>query len=837
MLRISNTGVFIVFASVAALIVASALLGFAAAGRHARYAESARHAYQVLESIDGLRSAIKDAERGHQGFLITGDVSYLTPYEEGVAGVESSRQALWALADGTPEQDVRLERLAEALTRKMTVMRDTLEVRREKGFEAARDLVLDDDGKDSMNVITALLDEQLTLETKKLDATTARAERDFGRASAVAIAAVFATLIAFVAAVAMTRRNIVARASAVRELAAQSAFLRATLESIVEGLVVTDASGRISYLNAVAEQMAGYQLSDVGGRSASEVLDVRDARTGRPAELLLSRVLRDGGLHKSTKDRVLVRRDGQSRAIDESASPLRDADGVTIGAVLAIRDVTEQRENERRVRELLAAERETALRMRAIADAVRAFGSARSRDDVVEALRRETLRILAASEVSVSFDATGANDGGVAAPLTGAEGRAIGAVRASFDTLDEEQRARDAAILNQLAQAASASLENVRLYDELRDGDRRKDEFLATLAHELRNPLAPMRNASLILRSKNADADDRARALASVERQLDLLVRLVDDLLDVSRITRGKIELKREHVELADVIGRALEISRPVVAASGHALSVQLPPERVRVHADPVRLAQVLANLLNNAAKYTERSGHIWLSCTAEDDEVVISVRDDGMGIPAEMLDHIFDMFWQHEVALERAQGGLGVGLTLVRQLVDLHGGRIEAKSAGVGFGSEFVVYLPRGKDPSPVRDTGRAQPGARRDAASRTRRVLVVDDNQDSADSLAILLRLRGHDVRTAYDGESALDTEREFRPAILFLDIGLPRKNGYDVAGELRALRGRDVTIVAMTGFGQLEDRQRSLEAGFDHHLVKPVDPSALAAVFDAS
>lgn len=305
----------------------------------------------------------------------------------------------------------------------------------------------------------------------------------------------------------------------------------------------------------------------------------------------------------------------------------------------------------------------------------------------------------------------------------------------------------------------------------------------------------------------------------------------------MSRITRGKIELKREHVELPEVVGRALEISRPVVAASGHVLSVELPPERVRVYADPVRLAQVLANLLNNAAKYTERSGHIWLSCTAERDEVVISVRDDGMGIPAAMLDHIFDMFWQHEYALERAQGGLGVGLTLVRQLVDLHGGRIEAKSDGTGCGSEFIVRLPRGTDAPLARATTGAAHEVRDDSAPRTRRVLVVDDNQDSADSLAILLRLRGHDVRTAYDGESALELEGVFRPALVFLDIGLPRKNGYDVAAELRALRGKDVTIVAMTGFGQPEDRQRSREAGFDHHLVKPVDPNALAAVFDAA
>jgi CheY-like chemotaxis protein/nitrogen-specific signal transduction histidine kinase len=388
----------------------------------------------------------------------------------------------------------------------------------------------------------------------------------------------------------------------------------------------------------------------------------------------------------------------------------------------------------------------------------------------------------------------------------------------------------DESMLRQLAQVASIAIENARLYEELREGDRRKDEFLATLAHELRNPLAPVRNSVQILLSPRAASADRDEAVAAIDRQITLLVRLVDDLLDVSRITRGKVVLKRENVELAAVVAQALEISRPIIHSSGNTLSVQLPQEKVTLHADPSRIAQVLSNLLNNAAKYTESGGNIRLACEMEGSELVIRVRDNGIGIPHEMLPHIFDMFWQVDHAFERAQGGLGIGLTLVRQLVDLHGGTVSVCSDGIGRGSEFTVRLPASIESA----TERERPAVKRESAPRratdSERILVVDDNQDSAESLALFLRLQGHDTRTAHDGVAALEVEREFEPRIVLLDIGLPRLNGYDTAREIRARRGRTVTIVAMTGWSQAEHRRRTMEAGFDRHLVKPVDPVVL-------
>jgi PAS domain S-box-containing protein len=362
---------------------------------------------------------------------------------------------------------------------------------------------------------------------------------------------------------------------------------------------------------------------------------------------------------------------------------------------------------------------------------------------------------------------------------------------------------------------------------ELRDADRRKDEFVATLAHELRNPLAPIRNAVRILQAKGPQDPQLEFGRAVIDRQVSHMSRLLEDLLDVSRITQGKLELRRQLVPLASVVDAAVETSRPAIDAGGHALEVSLPQEPLEVDADPVRLAQVFGNLLTNAAKYTERGGRITLAARQEGTDVVVSVRDTGIGIAPEMLPRIFEMFSQAAPAMQRAQGGLGIGLSLARGIVDLHGGRIEAKSEGQQRGSEFTVRLPL-----PVAEPGRdgAQPGA--PAMLRlSRRVLVVDDNRDSADTLATLLQVLGCDVQVAYDGEEALRMAAAFKPDAVLLDLGMPRLNGFDTCTRMRAEPwGRHVCIVAVTGWGQDEDRRRTKEAGFDAHMVKPADPGML-------
>jgi signal transduction histidine kinase/integral membrane sensor domain MASE1/ActR/RegA family two-component response regulator len=367
------------------------------------------------------------------------------------------------------------------------------------------------------------------------------------------------------------------------------------------------------------------------------------------------------------------------------------------------------------------------------------------------------------------------------------------------------------------------------LAEQLRETDRRKDEFLAILAHELRNPLAPIRNALEIVRMTGCDRP----VLEMMERQVNQLVRLVDDLMEGSRVTSGKIELRKEPVEVVSVIHSALETSRPLIETGGHQLSLNLPAERLVVQADPVRLAQVIANLLNNAAKHTDHAGHIWLTVCREADQAVLRVRDTGVGIPKEMLPRVFEMFTQVDRSPGRTHGGLGIGLSLARSLVTMHGGTIEASSDGPGHGSEFTLRLPLAAGGLANREA--APMAAVAGACQRApRRILVVDDNCDAAESIGILLKMSGDEVEIAHDGPSALEIAIRYRPAVALVDIGMPGMDGYEIARRIRAqpeLAG--MTLIALTGWGQLEDRCRSRNAGFDHHLVKPVDLDALRAL----
>jgi signal transduction histidine kinase/ActR/RegA family two-component response regulator len=390
-------------------------------------------------------------------------------------------------------------------------------------------------------------------------------------------------------------------------------------------------------------------------------------------------------------------------------------------------------------------------------------------------------------------------------------------------------RRRQYEVRNTLLELTNAHAALHAQSERLRDSDRRKDEFLATLAHELRNPLAPIRNALQIIHLAGNNGPTVEQAHEMMERQLGQMVRLIDDLLDVSRISRGKLELRKERIELDAAIRSAVDTAQPLIDAAGHQLTVSGSPRPIYLDADPVRLAQVFSNLLNNAAKYMERGGRIWLTVTPEEREVVVSVRDTGIGIPGEALPGIFDMFSQVDHSLEKAQGGLGIGLTLVKQLLEMHGGRIEARSEGAGKGSEFIARLPVvAVAPRPQL----AETGEQRRSRTPTCRILVADDNRDAAESMSTVLRLMGNEVRTVHDGLQAIEEAAAFRPDLVLLDIGMPRLNGYDAARRIRGERwGKSTLIVAMTGWGQDEDKRRAREAGFDRHFTKPVDPGAIA------
>jgi signal transduction histidine kinase len=410
----------------------------------------------------------------------------------------------------------------------------------------------------------------------------------------------------------------------------------------------------------------------------------------------------------------------------------------------------------------------------------------------------------------------------------------------SADTLERTirhslERHRDRNALRQMNELLERRVEErtralERANAALKEEDRRKDEFLAILAHELRNPLAPIANAIEILKRFEGDVDMCRDARDTMSRQLTLLVRLVDDLLEVSRIRRGKIELRKSRVELAAIVRQAVEAVEPFARRKEHELKVSIPDEPIFFDADAVRLTQVVGNLLNNACKFTPAGGHIELTARRSGDRVLIRVRDDGMGIAPEQLNHIFEMFTQLDASLERSEMGLGIGLTLVRNLVELHGGRVEARSAGAGRGSEFIITLPVSADrPSPSENSAgpTLEPAERRSSGLK---ILLVDDNRDAAHTLAMLLRFDKHDVTTGSDGLEAVETACRIKPDVVLLDIGLPTLNGYDAARRIREELGRDVVLTAVTGWGQEEDRRKSKEAGFDYHLTKPVEPQAL-------
>ncbi len=410
-------------------------------------------------------------------------------------------------------------------------------------------------------------------------------------------------------------------------------------------------------------------------------------------------------------------------------------------------------------------------------------------------------------------------------------GSTLGALILSQDGPSLAHTAEELTVLDNLASRSAMAIDNARLYLELKRADRHKSEFLATLSHELRNPLAPVRNAIQIVNFESVPAERRQWAIDVINRQMKHMTRLIDDLLDMSRITRNQLELKRETLQLSEIVHAAIESSRPLIEERGHRLTVDVPAEPLYLEADLTRLSQVFLNLLNNAAKYMEPGGEIQFTADREGSQVVVRVRDTGIGIPAEQLQTIFEMFMQGDRSFERSRGGLGIGLTLAKRLVEMHGGTISVSSPGHGHGTEFTLRLPLATGtPVPVEELPAVAPPP----AGRPLRVLVADDNEDAADTLAMMLRSMGHETRVAYDGDQAVTASAEFRPDVAFLDVGMPRMNGIEACRRIREqFSGEPVVLIALTGWGQESDRRRTLEAGFNQHIVKPVDPDRVVGI----
>jgi PAS domain S-box-containing protein len=629
-----------------------------------------------------------------------------------------------------------------------------------------------------------------------------------------------------------------AEASA-REIERQREELRVTLASIGDAVITTDPAGRITMLNPVAERLTGWSDPEARGQPLASVFRIVNELTRQTVEDPVAKVLAAGTTVGLANHTILIARNGAEYPIDDSAAPIRDQGGNLVGVVLIFRDITARRLMERETEERLISEERLRIATQAgkvgvwewdvernhvtWTDAVYAIHGLRREefDGTVDGFSRlihpdDAMRVRQAIEGALVGLAPYALEFRIVRPTgeiawihTSATVQHRGGVpvRMIGATVDITQQQRTA--------------------EELREAHNRKDEFLATLSHELRNPLAPIRNAVEILMNNPTPDRELAWSRSVIDRQVQHMTRLLEDLLDVSRISRGALELRRVVVDLGEVIESALEASRPLIEESRHELTVRVEPGRARLYGDPVRLAQVFSNLLNNAARYTEAGGRIELLAEPVGDSVVVTVRDSGIGIPPDMLPRVFEMFVQGSPSWERARSGLGIGLSLSRGIVELHGGSIEARSPGPGQGAEFIVRLPVARSEMPAQADTRPEP----EAARKARRVLVADDLRDSADTLAMLLRLHGHEVQTAYDGEEAVARAREFRPEVILLDLGMPRMGG-DLA--CRVIReqpwGREMHVIALTGWGQESDRRRTEEAGFDEHLVKPVDPALL-------
>ena len=624
-----------------------------------------------------------------------------------------------------------------------------------------------------------------------------------------------------------------------RRAEAQTELMRVTLAGIGDAVITTDGGSRITYMNPAAEAMTGSSLDEVRGRVLHDVVHHHrpDGRAYPMAECPIHRALPEHA-HLVNCEDVFVRKDGTLFPVLVNAQPIH-RDDTAAGNVIEIRDITQEkqaaealRESERRFRTMAESlphivftftdegvvdyvnSRWTEFTGLTLADITeeRVRGSSIHPDDL-EAVRTAWAEARRSGSRYESEFRGRRQDGAYrwlmarALPLRDDERRVTKWIATLVDT-DELHQAQDA----------------------LREADHRKDEFLAILAHELRNPLAPIRTSLELLKRANGDAAVIQQARATMERQVLQLVRLVDDLIDVGRITRNRLELKREPIELASVVHHAVEACRAHLESAGHELAIALPPGAVRLHADPIRLAQVFENLLTNACKFTEPGGRVRLTAERQEHDVVVTVEDTGVGIPPDMLPRVFDLFTQVDGLLDRSAGGLGIGLSLVRQLVQMHGGSVDARSDGVGKGSAFVVRLP-GVVEEPA--AAPREPAVAR-LATRPRRILIVDDNWDAAASLAGLLAIEGHQTFTAHDGVDGWAAAERLRPDVMLLDIGLPKLDGHELCRRVREQPwGRDMAIIAVTGWGQAADRRRSQEAGFDAHVVKPVDHAALEAL----
>ncbi len=824
------------------LLIGNAFVSYSTTSQLRSNAGWVTHTHVVMDTLSRIRSSLAEAQTGQRGYVITGSPDFLAPYQNAKTKIKGDLERLAVLVRDNPQQQAHLEAVKRLAAENLAFNDKAIEARDKDGFARAQGLVAGGEGRRTMDAIWGRLTQMYSIEQELLTARAAMAKRSYQIAVLSEALAALAAIALALATAYFYWRDVRSRERARAELHEQKEWFITTLSSIGDAVIVTDAEEHISFMNDVAQTLTGWARSDAAGRRLPDIFQIVNEATRRRGDDPVAKVLESGAVAGLANGTLLISRDGKEYPIDDSAAPIRGSDGKILGVVLVFRDIRERKSTEAA---LLASERQlrmitdlapvylarvdTQLRYlfvnkgyaerfgldrdavigKRIPEVVGEKAFATFKPYVERAFAGETVEF----EIDIPYQQIGAHYMHVSyVPERDTRDQVCGLVAVITDITSRK-----------------------RAEDQLKQADRQKDEFLAMLGHELRNPLAPIRTAVEILGRFGPTEPNLDKARAVIERQVGHLTRLVDDLLDVSRITHGKVALQMQTLELAPVVLHALETARPLIDARGQTLIVNLPPDPVYVKGDADRLAQVFGNVLTNAAKYTQERGRLELSIETDVQTVKIRVRDNGIGISAELLPHVFDLFTQAERSEDRAQGGLGIGLTLVRRLLQLQGGTIRAFSAGLGMGSEFSIELPRGLASEFVAPVEVEAKAARLD---RQRRILVVDDNIDSAESLSLLLESNRNELRLAHDGPNALILAKSFLPDIVLLDIGLPGLSGYQVAEQLRAFREtQHAVLIALTGYGQPDDQRRALEAGFDYHLVKPVDLEALEKLIESA
>jgi PAS domain S-box-containing protein len=840
--------------------------------------------YEIISNLRNLVSLAKDAETGQRGFIITGRAAYLEPYDRAVENIKEALETVDRLTTEDAQQQARIPDLQDRIDKKLNELEKTIVLRQSVGFEAAQQVVLSGQGKQEMDELRVIIDEMIQARQEVLQVRSQQAERTYHMAIFTGLLSGLTALATLLGFLITLRKYLNARDQTAIALAEQAENLRITLASIGDAVITTDADGRITNMNTVAESLTGWTHSEAIGQPLQRVFHIINENSRQPVESPVTKALTQGTVVGLANHTMLIDKNGVEHPIDDSAAPIRVQAGNILGCVLVFRDVTERRQQEKQLRKEQKRLQISEQRFRQIADTMPQMVWVARPDGYHEYYNRRWYDYIGAKpEESAGAgwntplhptDQPLAIDRWQHSLRTGEpyeieyrfrskEGDYRWFLGRALPVRDEAgQITQWFGTCTDIEESKRLEAERSQLAAELSEADRRKDEFLATLAHELRNPLAPIRNGLKILRLAGQNTSDpnhsnppsheaTERIQAMMERQIAQMVRLVDELMDVSRISRGKVALSRKQVEIASIIEQAVETSRPAIDLAQQRLIVTLPPKPIHLQADPLRLVQVFSNLLNNACKYSQPGSQILVTVdliesnlsNSENSALTISVKDTGIGISAEMLPKIFTLFTQVEGAFERASGssspaqnGLGIGLTLVKQLVEMHGGSVQAYSEGLGKGSEFTVQLPIAIEPTATEPIQNKTPNHSEPPAMSPRRILIVDDNEDSAVTLSVLFEMSGDDTQTAEDGLKAVAAAEAFRPDVALLDIGLPGLNGYEVAEAIRAQPwGKTMVLVALTGWGQDEDRKKSKAAGFDAHMVKPVDHEALLALLD--